>query len=85
MERSDRIRVLYCIDNMRVGGAELNALRTAERAAYRRREAWQKRGAIGPRRRGVVSWETLSLLGENGQKPFLCSLIVHPSAADRNV
>ena len=31
MDRSGRIRVLYCIDNLRVGGAELNALRTAER------------------------------------------------------
>lgn len=31
MARRDRIRILYCIDNMRVGGAELNALRTAER------------------------------------------------------
>ena len=31
MDRSGRIRILYCIDNMRVGGAELNALRTAER------------------------------------------------------
>jgi glycosyltransferase involved in cell wall biosynthesis len=26
-----RVRVLYCIDNMNVGGAELNAVRTAER------------------------------------------------------
>src|SRR5919108_4733366 len=30
-EMSDRIRVLHCIDNMRIGGTELNAVRTAER------------------------------------------------------
>ena len=37
-ERSpgDPIRVVYCIDNMQVGGTELNALRTAERLDRRR-------------------------------------------------
>ena len=32
----DPIRVVYCIDNMQVGGTELNALRTAERLDRRR-------------------------------------------------
>ena len=32
----DPIRVVYCIDNMQVGGTELNALRTAERLDPRR-------------------------------------------------
>jgi glycosyltransferase involved in cell wall biosynthesis len=32
----DPIRVIYCIDNMQVGGTELNALRTAERLDRRR-------------------------------------------------
>jgi len=32
----DPIRVIYCIDNMQVGGTELNALRTAERLDPRR-------------------------------------------------
>jgi glycosyltransferase involved in cell wall biosynthesis len=32
----DPIRVIYCIDNMQVGGTELNALRTAERLDQRR-------------------------------------------------
>ena len=32
----DPIRVVYCIDNMQVGGTELNALRTAERLDQRR-------------------------------------------------
>ena len=33
---ADPIRVVYCIDNMQVGGTELNALRTAERLDRRR-------------------------------------------------
>ena len=32
----DPIRVVYCIDNMQMGGTELNALRTAERLDRRR-------------------------------------------------
>lgn len=32
----DPIRVVYCIDNMQVGGTELNAVRTAERLDRRR-------------------------------------------------
>jgi glycosyltransferase involved in cell wall biosynthesis len=32
----DPIRVLYCIDNMQLGGTELNAVRTAERLDRRR-------------------------------------------------
>ena len=32
----DPIRVVYCIDNMQVGGTELNAVRTAERLNRRR-------------------------------------------------
>jgi glycosyltransferase involved in cell wall biosynthesis len=33
---ADPIRVVYCIDNMQVGGTELNAVRTAERLDRRR-------------------------------------------------
>jgi glycosyltransferase involved in cell wall biosynthesis len=33
---TDPIRVVYCIDNMQVGGTELNAVRTAERLDRRR-------------------------------------------------
>lgn len=33
---SDPIRVVYCIDNMQMGGTELNAVRTAERLDRRR-------------------------------------------------
>jgi len=32
----DPIRVVYCIDNMQIGGTELNALRTAERLDRRK-------------------------------------------------
>src|SRR5947209_13693270 len=30
-QRHDRTRVMFCVDNMQIGGTELNAVRTAER------------------------------------------------------